>query len=64
MHVELALTWCEIGKFDRAREHYRRAMQIDQSLAPAPAGAAAGDRAGSGTGRVRSGTLRARFRPG
>jgi tetratricopeptide (TPR) repeat protein len=32
VHVELALTWCEIGKFDRAREHYRRAMQIDQTL--------------------------------
>ncbi len=38
VHVELALTWCEIGKFDRAREHYRRAMQIDQSLAPATVG--------------------------
>jgi tetratricopeptide (TPR) repeat protein len=32
VHVELALTWCEIGNFDRAREHYRKAMQIDQSL--------------------------------
>jgi Tfp pilus assembly protein PilF len=49
VHVELALTWCEIGKFDRAREHYRRAMQIDQSLAPVPVGAAAGDRVGEGT---------------
>jgi transglutaminase-like putative cysteine protease len=28
VHVELALTWCEIGRFDRAREHYRRAMEI------------------------------------
>jgi tetratricopeptide (TPR) repeat protein len=28
VHVELALAWCEIGKFDRAREHYRRAMQM------------------------------------
>ncbi|MHB8835176.1 MAG: two-component regulator propeller domain-containing protein [Candidatus Methylomirabilia bacterium] len=43
VHVELALTWCEIGKFDRAREHYRRAMRIDESLAPEPAGASAGD---------------------
>jgi len=50
VHVELALTWCEIGKFDRAREHYRRAMQIDELLAPAPApvGTSAGDR-GDGT---------------
>jgi hypothetical protein len=49
VHVELALTWCEIGKFDRAREHYRRAMQIDQSLVPVPGGAAAGGRVGDGT---------------
>jgi len=28
VHVELALTWCELGRFDRAREHYRRAMEI------------------------------------
>ncbi len=26
--VELALTWCELGKFDLARERYRRAMEI------------------------------------
>jgi ligand-binding sensor domain-containing protein len=50
VHVELALTWCEIGKFDRAREHYVRAMQIDPSLAPAPAATPAGVRAGGGTG--------------
>ncbi len=50
VHVELALTWCEVGKFDRAREHYQRAMQIDQSRAPAPVGAPAGDRIGGGTG--------------
>ena len=46
VHVELALTWCEIGKFDRAREHYRRAMQIDQSLGAARRNAC---RTGSGT---------------
>jgi Tfp pilus assembly protein PilF len=28
VRVELALTWCELGDFGRAREHYRRAMQI------------------------------------
>jgi len=49
VHVELALTWCEIGKFDRAREHYRRAMAIDQSLAPAPLGASVDDHSGGGT---------------
>ena len=38
VHVELALTLCELGRFDLAREHYRRAMQIDRSLAPAPVG--------------------------
>jgi len=38
VHVELALTWCEVGRFDRAREHYRRAMKIDPSLAPPAAG--------------------------
>ena len=32
MHVELALTWCELARFDLAREHYRRAIEIDQSL--------------------------------
>ena len=35
VHVELALTWCELGRFERAREHYRRAMEI---------GGAAGER--------------------
>jgi tetratricopeptide (TPR) repeat protein len=50
VHVELALTWCEIGRFDRAREHYQRAMRIDPSLAPAPVGAAAGDGGGGTTG--------------
>jgi tetratricopeptide (TPR) repeat protein len=38
MHVELALTWCELGRFDRAREHYRRAMEM-----PGPAMEAAGE---------------------
>ena len=28
VHVELALTWCELGRFERAREHYRRAMEL------------------------------------
>jgi ligand-binding sensor domain-containing protein len=42
VHVELALTWCELGNFDRAREHYHRAMAIDQSLAPARPGTAGG----------------------
>jgi protein O-GlcNAc transferase len=41
VHVELALTLCELGRFDRAREHYARAMQIDASLAPAAPGAGA-----------------------
>lgn len=49
VHVELALTWCEIGRFDRAREHYERAMRIDPALAPAPPGASADDRGGGGT---------------
>jgi len=49
VHVELALTLCEIGKFDRAREHYRRAMQIEQSPAPAPVGTAGGGQGGGGT---------------
>jgi ligand-binding sensor domain-containing protein/tetratricopeptide (TPR) repeat protein len=39
VHVELALTFCELGRFDRAREHYARAMAIDASLAPAGRGA-------------------------
>jgi hypothetical protein len=42
VHVELALTWCEIGKFDKAREHYYRAMAIEQSLDPARQGAGTG----------------------
>ena len=48
VQVELALTWCEIGRFDRAREHYRRAMQIDRTPAPAPGAAPAGAGAGGG----------------
>jgi hypothetical protein len=28
VHVELALTWCELGRFDLAREHYRRAIEL------------------------------------
>ena len=47
VHVELALTWCELGKFERAREHYRRAMAIDQSSALAPVGTAPAAAAGS-----------------
>ncbi|HWR96859.1 MAG TPA: two-component regulator propeller domain-containing protein, partial [Candidatus Methanoperedens sp.] len=42
VHVELALTWCELGRFDRAREHYERAMAI---AGPA-AGAAGADETG------------------
>jgi ligand-binding sensor domain-containing protein/tetratricopeptide (TPR) repeat protein len=51
VHVELALTWCELGKFDRAREHYRRAMQIDPSLAPERDGKPAGDGGGGAQSR-------------
>jgi ligand-binding sensor domain-containing protein/tetratricopeptide (TPR) repeat protein len=36
VHVELALAWCEIGRFDRAREHYLRAMQIDPARIGSP----------------------------
>jgi hypothetical protein len=54
VHVELALTWCEIGKFDRAREHYRRAMQ--PARCPGPAGAP-GAAAGAGRARREGGTL-------
>jgi hypothetical protein len=32
VHVELALTYCEVGRFDRAREHYRLAMDLDVDL--------------------------------
>ena len=64
VHVELALTWCEIGKFDRAREHYRRAMQIDQSLAPRRSGAARRRRRGQVRAGREGGTLRAGFPPG
>jgi hypothetical protein len=42
VHVELALTWCEMGNFKKAREHYQRAMAIDQSLAPARPGSETG----------------------
>lgn len=34
VHVELALTLCEISRFDLAREHYRRAMELAPELAP------------------------------
>jgi tetratricopeptide (TPR) repeat protein len=40
VHVELALTWCELGRFDLAREHYRRAMAIGGEAADAAGGAA------------------------
>ncbi len=43
VHVELALTWCELGRFDQAREHYRRAMEI-----AGPADAAGGGGSGGG----------------
>ena len=42
VHVELALTWCEMGNFKSAREHYHRAMEIDRSLAPSSPGAETG----------------------
>ena len=38
IHVELALALCEIGSFDRARDHYRRAMELGAAPDPAPSG--------------------------
>jgi len=32
VHVELALTYCEVGRFDKAREHYRLAMDLEADL--------------------------------
>jgi Flp pilus assembly protein TadD len=33
--VELALTLCELGRFEQAREHYRRAMEMAGPLVDA-----------------------------
>jgi ligand-binding sensor domain-containing protein/tetratricopeptide (TPR) repeat protein len=38
VHVELALTWCELGDFAQAREHYRRAMALEPGIVPGEAG--------------------------
>jgi ligand-binding sensor domain-containing protein len=44
VRVELALTFCELGRFDLAREHYRRAMALDPGLeGERPGAQAAGD---------------------
>jgi tetratricopeptide (TPR) repeat protein len=47
VHVELALTLCEIGRFDAARAHYRRAMELapamfEEEAASPPAGGGGG----------------------
>ncbi|HEY5999526.1 MAG TPA: two-component regulator propeller domain-containing protein [bacterium] len=49
VHVELALTFCELGRFDLAREHYRRAMAL---------GGDAGDVGDAGGGAAAGGTAR------